>query len=72
MSIAITGSCAENYPARMHARLALHARLILNCGALGIRIRPLRADVARIAKAGIDPEQLKGKKRAHLSFNATF
>ena len=48
-------------------------------GAAGIGLRmnygeqySLRTDVARIAKAGNDPEQLKGKKRAHLSFNATF
>ena len=32
----------------------------------------LRLDLARIMKAGNDPEQQSGKKRAHLSLNATF
>lgn len=32
----------------------------------------LRIDVARIMKAGNDPEQLSGDRRAHLSLNATF
>ena len=32
----------------------------------------LRADLARIMKAGTDPEQRAGKWRAHLSLNATF
>jgi hemolysin activation/secretion protein len=32
----------------------------------------LRLDVARIMKAGIDPEQQAGDWRAHLSLNATF
>jgi hemolysin activation/secretion protein len=32
----------------------------------------LRLDVARIAKAGNDPEQLSGDWRAHFSLNATF
>lgn len=32
----------------------------------------LRIDVARIMKAGNDPEQQVGDRRAHLSFNATF
>ena len=32
----------------------------------------LRVDLARIMKAGTDPEQLAGKWRAHLSLNATF
>jgi hemolysin activation/secretion protein len=32
----------------------------------------LRLDLARIMKAGNDPEQQSGKKRAHLSLHATF
>lgn len=32
----------------------------------------LRIDVARIMKAGNDPEQLAGDRRVHLSLNATF
>jgi hypothetical protein len=32
----------------------------------------LRLDVARIAKAGNDPEQLAGDWRVHFSLNATF
>ena len=32
----------------------------------------LRLDVARIMKAGTDPEQQVGDWRAHLSLNATF
>jgi hemolysin activation/secretion protein len=32
----------------------------------------LRVDLARITKAGSDPEQQSGKRRAHLSLNAAF
>jgi hemolysin activation/secretion protein len=32
----------------------------------------LRLDMARIAKAGTDPEQQSGKRRVHLSLNAAF
>jgi Hemolysin activation/secretion protein len=53
------------------------AKITISAAGIGLRanygeLLALRIDVAQIVKAGNDPEQQAGKKRAHLSLNATF
>lgn len=53
------------------------AKTTISAAGIGLRanygnLLALRLDVAQIVKAGTDPTQLAGKRRAHLSLNATF
>lgn len=59
------------------ARTTNGSRVSISSAGLGLRAGfteqySLRADVARIIKAGTDPLQQAGKWRAHLSLNAAF
>lgn len=65
------------YDAGQAASSSTAGKITIASAGIGLRMNYMdrfafRADVARIAKAGNDPEQQAGKRRLHLSLNATF